>query len=723
LTKDPRMDVVCLGMLPLNMIDPYERYIDLQVYGPINLNRPEFMFENKLPESVFLSAKRQMIVLRRGEENVSIKLSNEQNIMDNQRTYYALQQLANNPLYALIIHFMLDWGRKKQFVGNFQTIFGDLAFVILVLELINSSVEDVTLPVDKKEKMRIEPLYLQWSPINDLSQEDTTKAANILLSILRIFCSLLKPDKKGETYIPFLDPSDPSKKRKIIDRPLKAVFAKRVLDQVLFAYLDIIKCNSVDSFFDPVVLEDDYMVYNLPLDTWGSIMFAESYTTKRLAESTGASISIRRTQFRDVPGMVLEARGSPDQLWKVQQSLNELGERSSHFVTTVARDKAFIHGAYQCLFEGARHRKQPVHFKVHSGSHQAHHNGKQLKIPCIEKCLGMSKDLEMFKELFLKQMTVVKNDYDPTYHGVLRLALTFGVYYLIHVKDEDSMTIEQLDTDLSGKLEQAKTRSDSNISGRWRGRGRGRGRGRQSYSSIMPRNKRYIRSSFMPNECKQQQVNEFLKSSAFKLKTKDSKYHVTFKFGAPDYGKRHEGLVVLNSDLGFIEFRLSDLKWLAADISRGYSNDEKLMDVRCKLQSRRIVDIETVQQIDDIKPLLEPNSRLLIQYGENDLYVDPKYHERVTFIRKKEVCSYQYDGPESDDSIWHDMQIEVSVVTEYSNLDSSGRCLDVTTRNEVTVIPNFPALEGDTDESTLETFAEKVWKLICKLGKQFDDQI
>ncbi|XP_056022214.1 uncharacterized protein LOC130055055 [Ostrea edulis] len=205
----------------------------------------------------------------------------------------------------------------------------------------------------------------------------------------------------------------------------------------------------------------------------------------------------------------------------------------------------------------------------------------------------------------------------------------------------------------------------------------------------------------------------------FKKAGKEKKYHVSVGTGEADFGKPHTGLCVLDRDFRFIHFRLSDLKWLAGDIVRLKNDENKdILDVRCKLQSRRILDVESVRQMSDIKGLLDENFRLVEVYG-NGLRVSPDFKDRVSFLREKQVNSYSYPDLSDEQGIWHNMKIDVATVKEHSGYNSiTGTFSDTVERTEVTMLPKLPDLSSNDDE--LKTYARKTWNLALYIGHRFE---
>ncbi|XP_033739419.1 uncharacterized protein LOC117326802 [Pecten maximus] len=701
------------GMQSLCLMDMYSREICICLQSEKRLSPPDF---NRLVDSVMHGCwpvAQGSFLFPLYEETVTVTFT--QDTVNVQRTNFIRQQLQTRPCYTLIMTFLLDWARKYGLIGRSRmSSFNEVVFAILVLHLLSDGDNNST------KSIRDDVRQTDGSPCfpGKITSNDQADTARLLLAVLRTFNSLLKRDQKGDIRIQTVDPTDRNGKRLLVPKKLEWRTCKHLIEEILFAYQEIAKSRSVNVFFEHKIIEESHLMMNLPLEIWGSVMHAETYTARRLSEETGAEISIRRKSFRDTPGLILEAWGTSEALFNVQQSLQDLNDKSSKFITTSARDKAFIDGAFKHLFYGATSSEQQLTFTRYYGKRQPHHKELPLYVASVDSPnQDTSVCQDMFKEVFRRQLEVIRQDFENTYHGDLRMALTFGIYYLIYV-DNPQFTISELEMEMESHANRAEKKLELNLPGR------GRWRNRKRHGRFTKPKPRHIRGSFMPVECDKSNVGAFLENSCFKERHEEVKYHATFSIGNQDYGKRHEGLVILDKDLVFIEMRLSDLKWMAVDVCRGYggkSNTNKRLDVRCKLQSRRVMDLEGVQEMADTKVLLDRNTPVLVKPSINALYVSTEFRDRVSFVREKHVKSYRYDGPVNEYSIWRDMSIEIARVVEYSIPDASGRFQDIVEKQEATVLPKLPQLE--TADAEWEQYAQDIWELIEYLGKQFDSDM
>ncbi|XP_069103165.1 uncharacterized protein [Argopecten irradians] len=696
------------GIQSLCLMDRYSREIDvcLQFQGQL-----PHLHIKKLIDSVMSGYKRvgpRTISLVHEDTEVFVRLFTNKD--DLERTNFIRQQLQLHTHYTVILTFLLDWARKY---GLIRILCNEVVFVLLVLQLL-SDADNCSTTLEHMQQTHMQQTDApRWFP-GRLIENDHANIAKLLLDVLKKLPSLLNRNQDGDIPVHSPDPTDKRRQPSLIPK-LDWRSCKHLTEEILFAYQSIAKHRSVDVFFEQNIYEDGRLMINLPLEIWGSVMFAETYTARRLSEETGAEVSIRRKIFRDTRGLILEAWGSLEQLWNVEKSLQDLNDKSSKFISTIAREIVFIDGAFKRIFYGATSPDQQLTLTRYNGRCQPQHKDLALHIASIgPPYQDTSACLDTFKEVFKRQVELIRQDFESTYHGDLRIALTFGTYYLTYV-DNPNLTISELETEMESRVNPKDKQADMNLPGRriWRSRKR---QGR--FTKPKPR---HIRGSFLPVECDKSNVGVFLDNSCFEKRHEEVKYHATLKIGNQDYGKRHEGIAILDKDIKFIELRLSDLKWLAVDVCRGYedkANAKKRLDVRCKLQSRRVMDLEGVQEMPDTKILLEPSTRVLVKPDNHTLYVAPEFKDRVTFVREKHVNSYHCNRPMDEYSIWQEMRIEIAQVLEYSIPDVSGKFQEMVEKQEVTVIPKLLPLE--TSDTEWEQYAENIWELIEHLGEQFD---
>lgn len=644
-----------------------------------------------------------------------------------------------NKEIAPVIMFLLDWGRRTSITSGSRQFFDEITFSMIIIGCILSMKNlEKDLKCSLPETLQESATGLDFGEvveIDNISRSNQKILAKIVMYFFREYRATLA-DNISEGMIKFI--SDPSQKKSnfnILKKPLNQSNTTALLNEMLCGYQEIAERNTIDNFFGDVDLVENHLVLNLPLDTWDSVLFAEAYTERRLSKETGAIVRIRRANFRETKGVILEAWGNSEQLLKVNKSLQDIGDKSSKFVTTYSRDKAFVEGAYVTIFEGSRSTDDMLDFKPYTGLIQEHHKHREAVHlpylrgvvrnfePSIEHVDDNDPDCQIFQQVFLQQINVVRENYDDTFHGILRFVMTFGNVYIVDV-DKLSMPIKDMQEKLHRKqfIERKEYHS---LNKKSRGRGGRHQRGR-SYTSL--RNNlsvgsrgRRISSSFIPSECNPQRVKEFLEKFGFQEDGKENKYHVSLQTGEADFGKPHTGSCVLDKDMNFIEFRLADLKWLAGDVIRLKSDEKKIpLDVRCKLQSRRILDIESIRQMSDLKGILDDSCYLMEKRGDI-LCISPHFKDRVTLVREKQVNSYSYPCTDSSDegSVWHDMKIDVATVKEHSEYNRiTGTFSDTVCRTEVTMMPKFPDLNS-SDEDLIK-YARRTWNLALFLGSQFD---
>ncbi|XP_078314526.1 uncharacterized protein LOC144617504 isoform X2 [Crassostrea virginica] len=638
---------------------------------------------------------------------------------------------------APVIMFLLDWGRKTYIISGARSMFDEITFSMIIIGCLLSmdNLPDLQISYPKSVDPKTLDLdTLDSVDLGDISRSRQKLLAQIVMFFFREYRNILANNLKDGVLTFIADPSHKTGKNLLNTcTPLNQSNTTALLNEMLCAYQELAEKNTIDNFFGDAGVDEERLVLNLPLDTWDSLMFAEAYIERQLSKATGADIRIRRTNFRETKGIILEAWGNYEQLWKVNKSLQDLGDKSAKFVSTSARDKAFVEGAYMTIFEGCRSTNDMLSFQSYSGPIQEHHKHRSsVHLPClqgvvrhlepsIEHLNDNDPDCQIFQKIFIDQINVVREYYDETYHGVLRLAMTFGNVYLVDV-DNRSMSIKDLQEKLHRThFVERKEYHSTNQKNYSRGR-RGRGRGGSSYSnlrgSLSAAARRRISSSFIPSNCNAVKVEQFLQEFGFQKNGKENKYHVSLQTGEADFGKPHTGLCVLDRDMTFIEFRLADLKWLAGDVIRLRTDENKTtLNVRCKLQSRRILEVETIRKMSDLKVVLDQNYRLMTKTGDV-LHVSSEFKDRVTFVREKQVNSYSYLR-EDDESIWNNMKIYVDLVTEYSGYNRIlGTFSESVQRTEVTMIPKMPDIHSSDED--LKTYAKRTWNLALFLGSQFE---
>jgi RNA-dependent RNA polymerase len=664
-----------------------------------------------------------------------VRFSTDVNVL--RRSIFLKTFIEENKEIVPAILFLLDWGRRS-FISSptrSRSIFDEITFAMVVCRSVLTLRNVPTEMVSHQKNIGMDGISVETMhtiDVDDFPSSKTKTLANIVLHFFKDYRAVLSENIKKEQIHFIPDPSHRKDDKNLLKHPLSQNNTTSLLNEMLCGYQQVAEKNSIDSFFRDVQFDESHLVLNLPLDTWDSLLFAEAYIERQLSKATGADIKIRRTNFRETKGIILEAWGSSEELWNVNKSLQDLGEKSSKFISTFARNKTFIEGAYVTLFEGSRSQNDILDFRNYTGQIQEHH--KHRGPACLPFLLGVIRNVDPslehvddndldcweFQRVFLEQVYIVRENHDATYHGVLRFAMTFGKVYFVNV-DASQMTIKALQENLHRKhfIE----RKDFPIHQRERVRGRGRGRQRgESYTTLQnnfPSRRKKGSSSFIPCNCDPIKVEKFLEEMGFKKDGKEKKYHVSLQTGEADFGKPHTGLCVLDRDFRFIQFLLSDLKWFAGDIIRLKNDVNKdTLDVRCKLQSRRILEVESVRQMSDIQGLLEHDFRL-VENGGNGLRVSSNFKDRVTLIREKQVNSYSYPDLSDEQSVWHNMKIEVATVKEHCGYNSIiGTFSDIVEKTEVTMIPKLPDLSLSDEE--LKTYARKTWNLALYLGHRFE---
>ncbi|OWF46871.1 uncharacterized protein LOC110455104 [Mizuhopecten yessoensis] len=592
-----------------------------------------------------------------------------------ERMLFIRRQLQKRPCYTLILTFLLNWARKYELIGEFRgAVFSEVVFVILALSILldedyaTAAATQSSVP-QNTQRQRYERSWI--------SANEERHAACLLMKTFIGLKSILKPNTNGEVDISVLDPTYPTHRHLISGKRTAKEF-RRMTDEILFAYQEIVKNRSVAVFFDQTICKNDSMMFILPLNVLNSVMYAETYVARRLSREYGAEVNILDMPFRDTPGLMLEAWGSPEQLWTVQLSLQDLEEKSA--IDTMVRRSDIIDGAFKCVYSGSTSPDDRLIFTQYCGPRHSAHEQKTLYTasPYTPNSVKAS-DSTAFKQVFKERLEIIRQDFINTYHGDLWIALTFGIFYLFNI-DRHDYTISELETK---RTEHVDTRSV-------------RGQSRHYVQKV--------RGSFTPLKCNQRNVDTLLNSLSFKLRSQDVKYQARVRMT-----KESSGLFIFDENLKVTELRLSDLKWMMVDICRGLKqNGGKRMDVRCKLQSGRHIEGQ----------YLKSNLSVLTKSEQNRVRIARPFIGMITFAREKHIKYYQCEGHISTERNFPNMDIEVSTVTEYSNPTSDGTFSTVVSKQELTVVPKLPSLDEENDEWI--KYIKQISELIEFFGEHLD---
>lgn len=416
----------------------------------------------------------------------------------------------------------------------------------------------------------------------------------------------------------------------------------------------------------------------------------------------------RRTTFRGLPGLYLEAYGTSDQLQEVQNTIQTMEDSSNNFVSARARNITFVNEAYRCLFPGSESEESELQMAPYRGAHNTEHDDNSLYCPIIKDRNDDRYFERTLRLAFEDQFEIARTNFDPNVHGELRIAITFGTFYLFNIKPTTpSMSIDVLQHELGGSIglrdRQLSMFTKKPPAKRY-------GRNKKDVGIQQKPTKR----SFMPRSCNIDSMEHFLSTNKFELVNKTLKYHATMKFGGAEHGKHQDGIAVFNEEQMFLEFRLADIKWMAADICCSNDNmGQKKMDARLKIQSRRCVKADVVKEMHDTSGLLDPSIKVFLKTNDS-IYVHKNFVDKIRFVRRKDVSTYKYSGPPDVVNIWHGIDINIATVTEYSRLNQISRAFEnQRTIQEITIIPPFPDL--DIDKDSLKDFVHNISKSINEL--------
>ncbi|XP_033739306.1 uncharacterized protein LOC117326693 [Pecten maximus] len=568
--------------------------------------------------------------------------------------------------YKSIIAFLLGWARKFDLIGEST----EVVFVKLILTILSGDQQAAEKrPVMASQSTSRTRCERSRFPSSGVTQNEKEHTAYLLMKTLRSLRLKLKPNAAGEVDLPQRDPTC------FIPGILSSRKCQRVADEILFAYQEIAKNRSVAVFFDQTIKEEDSMRINLSLSVLRSVMGAEHYVEERLFKEFGCTVKFHDMPFGDTPGLMLEAWGSPEQLWNVRQSLHDLEENVS-LSTVEKKDSTISDGAFKCVYRGSTCPSDRLTLTAYYGHRNPFHQHKKLYTASVHSVNSAeASNPTVFRQFVNERLAILRQDFVRLYHGDLWIALNFGTYYLF---EEGNVPIQYTVAELESKLFE---NTKISYSGRRRG-----------YSNVQQ-----IRGAFMPQQINMSKVNAVLEELSFRSCSQHVKYQA--RVGST-------GLLEFDENFRIIELRSPAIQWMTVDICRGLTEKRtKRLDVRCKLRSERKGNVAN------------KNQKILTKTEQNRLKVTCSPVGIVTFAREKHVRCYRYEGTNSDDKILQDLDIEISTVSEYSDLSPDGTFSNVVTKEELTLIPKLPSLDEADDEwveyidgisRLIEYFAERL---------------
>ncbi|KAI8486629.1 hypothetical protein Bbelb_356040 [Branchiostoma belcheri] len=456
--------------------------------------------------------------------------------------------------------------------------------------------------------------------------------------------------------------SDPSTS---VSRPLLEHISqakkKKLRDNMLHAYHDVAQSAGVLGLLGRQMTTPGHLVLNLSRESFGSVMHAEEFNAIRLSDKTGAQVAIRRRMFRDTVGLILEAWGDQEALRRVEEEVEQMEMKSKHVVPTFSLQHSYVEGGHTVLFEGYASPSDKIRIQSYNGERNPDHDKKTLASPYLFP--GSTGENGADFDLFLKT-----------------------------VRRQGKRVSDDHDESMHGEL-----------------------RAIARYGNVYMYNTSHVPPTMTVEEF-DRDLNKGHRTADDFLK----KYNVSCRFE-----RRVENTFILDKDLKFLEYRLSDVKWMALDLKRRPRSSIHPFgtDIRFKIQSRRILRGDELEKSEEYRKFLDPNHKVLEQghgyglrglHGEPDLRIHPDYRGKVHFARRKLIRRFRAADDVQHSRFRTDVEVRLTEVCEYSRPDPSGHFSSVIPgRQEVTVIPPLPDW---TSPEEVETFAREYWQFCLELG-------
>ena len=354
-------------------------------------------------------------------DGTSVFISFKRSPIETQALTYIREYLRARKYAYFIFVFLVDWANIMELVG-FRRPFANnvLLGIMIIFALKHDSQPNASINIDKAS--------------------DLYKVSEKLLFVLKQLNSVFIPGKKIPIH---------SETLKNLNFEMTEVNCNLFKKKVMHLYTQIAMYSTVDLFYKASIQQNgSHLVMNMPMEIWGSMMFAEVYTARKLQQTTGAEISIRRTTFRGVPGLYLEVFGTLDQIKAVQENVLDMQERSSNFVSSLSRNITHVKGAYRCVFPGATSENDELILERYRGQCNVAHQEQKLYVPNLISNVEHEYPQTFLKQAFKEQLGKANHDYNPKIHGEIKIAISFGSCYFFN-NDLMKMTIANMDRELN----------------------------------------------------------------------------------------------------------------------------------------------------------------------------------------------------------------------------------------------------------------------------------
>lgn len=521
------------------------------------------------------------------------------------------------------------------------------------------------------------PIMLLKESLEESVDINNLKASTISYLLL---CCL-----KNSRY--FIQKLSTSRELPIISLQWLARNRENILQMCLNIYMEIALCLNVDCSLERGDKYPSSENFFLPVESWGTNVYARTYASSKLMEISEAEIYSSRVSVGDIEGLQLKAIGTDFEIERFYEILHVLAGKTKTLQSS-GNGRLSIGETISILFEGAADDHEFIQFEKYQGPCQKSHENMKKHIPrLLHFNPDASRDKDTFQSMLLSQWQKVRNEYSPILHGDLSIVLAFGIFYMVDVK-EHSLSISKL-KDL---FESFPKRLDDFLANK------SRYKSRVEYSF-----------SFLPMNSHLDKIKNLL--SAHFLKTKAEKI---VKVRVSDYG-----MCDLDDHQNVLQLHLPEIKWFVGQIIRKSEHARRnIVSVRCKMQSYRNLNRKEIKIIEGNEDMINEISsgKLFHKSFTPETYIVKS--NKIQYIREKETEMYSNRSLCIENKVWRSLLIEISKISEYEVCPYSTRCTKLPERTEIAIIPPIPDTKATDDE--IKNYVDDLWDIALYFGNVID---
>ena len=247
------------GLMSIGLVHVDETVVNIQVDYSFEDNRALTKFLRKAFKNNKPINNGRTLKMQHEADDGFVKFSMDE---DDRQVMEKLDQTLRKNIYSYCTFvFLYDWVIKKKLIGGKdKELPNAAALAVIFLHAIDS------LGVQRSVRSR------------DMENEEMSKH---MLMLLKTLCQILV---SGKTY---------SLGQLEWKFKLNNPCCNNLKTQLMRLYCDIARYHTVQLFDRVAAQQNDHIVMNLPMEIWGSLMFAEAYTARQIQQTTKADVSIR----------------------------------------------------------------------------------------------------------------------------------------------------------------------------------------------------------------------------------------------------------------------------------------------------------------------------------------------------------------------------------------------------------------------------------------------